>query len=203
MQHPVEHFCRQGAECPDSGVRGKGNLSFRGWSGTGKRIRMIHCRTCGAHFPERKGTVLSQSRLPEEKAVSLLEHVREGFGTAALLKAMLERSTASSTVNTSFVERNNGTDRGQNSRNTRKAYCFSHDCQVRPSGSYRTWKEWGVRNAAGYFIGLSYNFCWPVRTLDVKGADDRIEKRTPAMAAGLADHVWTTGEWIAFPARPP
>ena len=81
MQHPVEHFCCQNAECPDSGVRGKGNLSFRGWSGTGKRIRMIHCRTCGAHFPERKGTVLSQSRLPEEKAVSLLEHVREGCGT--------------------------------------------------------------------------------------------------------------------------
>jgi hypothetical protein len=111
------------------------------------------------------------------------------FGTAALLKAMLERSTASSTVNTSFVERNNGTDRGQNSRKTRKTYCFS--------------KEWDVHNAAGYFIGFSYNFCWPVRTLDVKGADDRTEKRTPAMAAGLADHVWTTGEWITFPARPP
>jgi hypothetical protein len=79
--------------------------------------------------------------------------------------------------------------RGQNSRKTRKTYCFS--------------KEWGVHNAAGYFIGFGYDFCRPVRTLDVKGADDRIEKRTPAIAAGLADHVWTTGEWITFPARPP
>ena len=81
MRHTIEHFSCQNAGCPDSGVRGKGNLTFRGWSGTGRRIRMIHCRTCSAHFSERKGTVLSQSRLPEEKAVSLLEHVREGCGT--------------------------------------------------------------------------------------------------------------------------
>jgi hypothetical protein len=81
MQHLIEHFSCQNAECPDSGVRGEGNLAFRGWSGTAERIRMIYCRTCGAHFSERKGTVLWQSRLKEEKAVSLLEHVREGCGT--------------------------------------------------------------------------------------------------------------------------
>jgi hypothetical protein len=83
MQHPIEHFCCQNAECPDSLVRGKGNLCFRGWSGTGRRIRMIHCRTCGAHFSERKGTVLSHAKLKEEKAVAVLEHVREGVGTRA------------------------------------------------------------------------------------------------------------------------
>jgi hypothetical protein len=44
------------------------------------------------------------------------------FGTAALLAAMLEHSTASSTVNTSSVERNKGTGRGQNSRKTWKTY---------------------------------------------------------------------------------
>jgi hypothetical protein len=53
--HPIEHFCRQNAECCDRGVRGKGNLCFRGWSGEGKRIRMVYCRTFGAHFSERKG----------------------------------------------------------------------------------------------------------------------------------------------------
>jgi hypothetical protein len=111
------------------------------------------------------------------------------FGTAALLAAMLRRSTVSSTVNTSFVERLNGTERGMNARTTRKTYCFS--------------KEWELHNAAVFFIGFSYNFCWPVRTLDAKEADGRIEKRTPAMAAGLADHVWTTAEWTTYTARPP
>ena len=31
-----------------------------------------------------------------------------------------------------------------------------------------------------------YNFCWVVRTLRIQGADGRWQKRTPAMAAGLA-----------------
>ena len=38
------------------------------------------------------------------------------FGTPELLGERLRRSTASTTINTSFVERNNGTDRHQNSR---------------------------------------------------------------------------------------
>jgi hypothetical protein len=42
------------------------------------------------------------------------------FGTLCLLTAVLKRSTASTTINTSFVERNNGTDRHQNSRKRRK-----------------------------------------------------------------------------------
>jgi hypothetical protein len=27
------------------------------------------------------------------------------------------------------------------------------------------------------------------------------QRRTPAMAAGLTDHVWTLKEWITFPAK--
>ncbi len=43
---------------------------------------MIYSRTCKAHFSERKGTVLEHSpRLSQEKAVSLLEHIRDGCGT--------------------------------------------------------------------------------------------------------------------------
>ena len=81
--HPIEHFCCQNPKCPDHGIRGKGNLSFRGWSGEGRRIRMVYCHTCGAHFSERKGTVLEQARLPHEKAVAVLDHLRQGCGTRA------------------------------------------------------------------------------------------------------------------------
>jgi IS1 family transposase len=42
------------------------------------------------------------------------------FGTLYLLGARLSRSTASTTINPSFVERNNGTDRHQNARKRRK-----------------------------------------------------------------------------------
>lgn len=111
------------------------------------------------------------------------------FGTAALLELLLTRSAVSTTINTSFVERNNGTDRGQNARKVRKTYRFS--------------KDWDVHNAATYFIAFSYNFCWPVRTLDKLTAEGIRLKRTPAMAAALADHVWSTLEWATFPARGP
>jgi transposase-like protein len=81
--HPIEQFCCQNKNCPDAAQRGVGNLYFRGWSGQGQRIRMVYCRTCKKSFSERKGTPLQDSRLPQDKAVSLLEHIREGCGTRA------------------------------------------------------------------------------------------------------------------------
>lgn len=106
------------------------------------------------------------------------------FGTAAVALALLA-SVVSGAVNTCFVERHNGTDRNRCSRKTRKGYTFS--------------KDWDVHRAATAFSYFSYNFCWPVRTLRVK-ADGRWASRTPAMAAGLTDHVWTLTEWSAYPA---
>jgi transposase-like protein len=80
---PIEHLCCQNSLCPDAGTRGGGNLAFRGGSGKGRRIRMVHCRTCTRCFSERKGTVREPARLPEDKALALLKHLREGCGTRA------------------------------------------------------------------------------------------------------------------------
>ena len=110
------------------------------------------------------------------------------FGTPGLLAALLGRSTASTTINTSFVERNNGTDRHQNARKRRKTCAFS--------------KDLAMHRAASYFVGFSYNFCWAVRTLRIRQPDGTWSARTPAMAAGLSDHAWSTEEWIAYPAKP-
>lgn len=110
------------------------------------------------------------------------------FGTIALLQARLDRSAVSTTINTSFVERHNGTDRHQNSRKHRKTYSFS--------------KEITLHHAASSFIGYSYNFCWSVRTLRIRGDDGSWRPRTPAMAAGLTDHIWSLWEWITYPTRP-
>ena len=81
--HPIEHLCCQNPQCPDAGRRGHGNLTFRGYSGKTRRIRMVYCRTCKARFSERKGTVLEQCRLPDAKALDVLNHLREGCGTRA------------------------------------------------------------------------------------------------------------------------
>jgi IS1 family transposase len=108
------------------------------------------------------------------------------FGTLLAILAALACSRVSRVVNTSFVERHNGTDRGRCSRKGRKSYEFS--------------KSWEVHVAATRFSYFSYNFCWPVRTLRVKGGDGKWQPRTPAMAAGLTDHVWSIREWLAYPA---
>lgn len=96
------------------------------------------------------------------------------FGTQELLEKKLKNSSVSVTVNTSIVERYNGTDRGKNSRKTRKAYTFS--------------KDWSAHNMSTYFTNYSYNFCRVVRTIGC----------TPAMSAKLTDHIWGISEWCNF-----
>jgi IS1 family transposase len=107
------------------------------------------------------------------------------FGTMAAVVAALRMSKASRAINTSFVERQNGTDRHRNARKARKTYRFS--------------KDWRHHEAVTYLTMYVYNFCWPVRTLRIKDEQGAWRKRSPAMAAGLADHVWSIPEWLAFP----
>jgi IS1 family transposase/transposase-like protein len=104
------------------------------------------------------------------------------FGVIATVQAALAKSTVSRVVNTSLVERHNGTDRNRNARKVRKTYCFS--------------KDWWIHRAVTFFTMYSYNFCWPVRTLKTEEG----QERTPAMAAKLTDHVWTLAEWLSCPA---
>jgi IS1 family transposase len=107
------------------------------------------------------------------------------FGTPDAVARALASSGVSRSVNTCLVERHNGTDRNRCSRKVRKSYAFS--------------KDWGVHRAASVFSYFSYNFCWPVRTLRVKGEGGRWLPRTPAMAAGLTDRLWALNEWLNYP----
>lgn len=108
------------------------------------------------------------------------------LGTWQAVAGVLKRSAASRTINTSFVERHHGTDRHHNARKSRRTYRFS--------------KDWRMHEAMTYFTMYSYNYCWPVRTLRERDSEGAWRKRTPAMAAGLTDHVWSLKEWLTFPA---
>jgi len=111
---------------------------------------------------------------------------RRVYGTPAALAEALANSAVSERVTTVYVERLNGTDRNRNARKVRKTYCFS--------------KDWAVHEATTYFTAYSYNFCWPVRTLREGDRHHGYRQRTPAMAAGLTDHIWTLQEWLTLPA---
>jgi hypothetical protein len=79
--------------------------------------------------------VLLERRLPEDLVYATVHKERENnrviavdqrqvFGTREALEDLLAESAASQRVNTAFVERQNGTDRGRNARKARKTYRF-------------------------------------------------------------------------------
>jgi hypothetical protein len=57
-----------------------------------------------------------------------------------------------------------------------------------------------MHETMAYFTMYGYNFRWPVQTLRNRDGAGARRKRTPAMAAGLVDHVWSLKEWLTFPA---
>ena len=108
------------------------------------------------------------------------------FGTLVAVLAALAASLVSKVVNIAFVERHHGSDRNRNRRKVRKTCCFS--------------KDWEVHEAMTAFTMYSYNFCWPVRTLRLEVGEHQYQQQTPAMAAGLTDHIWTIRDWVTYPA---
>jgi hypothetical protein len=151
--------------------------------------------------PPRRGPgrprIVPKQQLPDDLVDATVHKQRENnrviavetrpvFGTSQALEKALASSSASQRVNTSFVERQHGTDRGRNARKTRKTYRFS--------------KDWRVHEAMTYLTLYSYYFCWCVRTLRVLDKEGCWQQRTPALAAKLTDHIWTWKEWFGRPA---
>ena len=73
-------FCCLNPACKDHGRRAGDNLAVAYRYGAEKQYRVLVCRTCKGRFSERKNTPLFRAHLPQEKAVSLLEHLSEGCG---------------------------------------------------------------------------------------------------------------------------
>jgi hypothetical protein len=59
------------------------------------------------------------------------------------------------------------------------------------------------RAALMWGASVCYNFCLRVGTLLIKDKDRQWRGRTPALAAGLTDHVWTSRERFNRPATQP
>jgi IS1 family transposase len=148
---------------------------------TGKRGRP----RASYKIPPKDLTSAVVEKTPEKgRVVKILTRVV--FGTMAAVVLALKKSRVSTAINTSFVERQNGTDRHRNARKVRKTYRFS--------------KDWRYHEAVTYLTMYAYNFCWPVRTLRSRDAQGQWLKRSPAMAAGLTNPVWSMAEWMTFPA---
>lgn len=112
-------------------------------------------------------------------------------GTMDQIQAMLDEDDLSTVINTSFVERDNLSVRQHNGRVVRKTLSYS--------------KSWRMHQNAIDLEDAIHNFVRTHSSLRVLLAKPRgrclHQERTPAMAAGLTDHIWTMRELVTY--RPP
>jgi transposase-like protein len=76
----LKNFCCLNPDCRDYGQRGRDNLRVCFRNGPDKQRRVLACRTCQQRFSERKGTPLYRTKLPEDKALAVLQHLHESCG---------------------------------------------------------------------------------------------------------------------------
>jgi IS1 family transposase len=121
------------------------------------------------------------------------------YGSAQQAAAALCASPVSRTVNTSGVERNNLTVRQHSRRLGRKVNAFSKDPD---------YLEHQLTLAFAYYhfvkphCGLRQRLPHTLPTKGRKGSYKKWKPVTPAMAAGLTEHVWTMDELLSFRVPP-
>ncbi len=123
-------------------------------------------------------------------------HVRTRvvFGTPEAVAASVAHSPVSSTVTTSFVERDNLTQRQSQRRFTRR----TNGCSKDLTGFEKPlWLSWAYDQLVVPHQSLRARLPTPEPTRGA-GSPRTWRPVTPAMAAGLTDHIWTTGELLAY-----
>jgi hypothetical protein len=108
-------------------------------------------------------------------------------GTLAGIEAVLTATATGTVINTAYIERLNATFRAHLAPLTRRGRAIA--------------RTEAALTAGMWLVGTAYNFCWPhdsLRRLAAPAAPRKWDERTPAMAAGLADHPWTIAELLRF-----
>jgi IS1 family transposase len=121
------------------------------------------------------------------------------YGSEHQVIAALKASPVSRTINTYGVERNNLTIRQHSRRMGRKVNAFSKE---------RDYLEHQLTLAFAYYHfvrphrGLRQRLPEPIPTKGPHASYKKWKPVTPAMAAGLTDHVWSMDELLSFRVPP-
>lgn len=139
-------------------------------------------RACLRVWPQLYiGTVIK--RRVKKRVVEVTR--RMAHGSAKRAAVLLRRSRGGCLLNTAFIERFNGTMRERLATLTRKCRHAARRLEALHTGMY--------------LIGCTYNFCWPHHELGKQREGGVV---TPAMAAGLTDHVWSLLELLSYKVAP-
>jgi transposase-like protein/IS1 family transposase len=132
------------------------------------------------------GTVIK--RTVNKRLKEVLRHLTQGILEQA--QKLLEASKGGTMLNTSFIERFNGTMRERLAALTRK--CRHASCKLQ------------AFHTGMYLMGCTYNFCWSHHELSKSvEAGGFGMPYTPAMASGLTDHIWSVFELLSYKVAPP
>ena len=112
------------------------------------------------------------------------------FGTEEAVTQAIARTRGGTQINTAYIERLNATFRAALAPLTRRGRRLAHGTALLQSGMW--------------LVGTVYNFCWAHESLRLRaiGGGHKWQERTPAMAAGLTDHVWTVEEVLHYRVPP-
>lgn len=128
------------------------------------------------------GTVIKHTQ--KRRVVQITRQI--AHGCLAQAEKLLQCSQGGTVLNTAFIERLNATFRERLATLTRKSRHAARRLFALETGMY--------------LIGCSYNFCFPHHELSkTKHAGFPC---TPAMAAGLTDHVWSLFELLSYRIAP-
>lgn len=111
------------------------------------------------------------------------------WGSLGRINRALRRTRTGQQINTSYIERLNGTFRSRLASLVRRGRGLAHQVAT---------LEFGM-----YLVGCVYNFCAEHRSLrgPMARGETKWQGRTPAMAARWTDHVWSVRELLTF--KPP
>ena len=114
-------------------------------------------------------------------------------GTAQQVKALIEQTQSTQKARMNYIERLNGTFRARLAVLVRRSRGLARQLQTLEGAMYR--------------MGCVYNFCTPHQSLRLMyylpNNQRRWVKRTPAMAAGLTEQVWTVEQLLTYQVPPP
>jgi IS1 family transposase len=114
-------------------------------------------------------------------------------GSEVMIATLIEKTQGGGVINTAYIERLNATFRQRLACLARRSRALARMPQTLENGMF--------------LLGCVYNFCSFHQSLRlplyIGERRRRWVHRTPALAAGLTDHQWTTEELLCFTVPPP
>ena len=140
------------------------------------------------------GVMVAQAlkRCARRRVSGVVRRIVRGTQEAVRSRLVSTQGSESALINTAYIERLQATFRSRLAPLVRRTRAAAHQ---------RATLEAGL-----WLVGTVYNFCRAHRSLKLRCSSSAEERRwverTPAQAAGLADHRWSVDELLSFVVPP-